>query len=121
MTFDGGIEIVTDRVAIARLAAVAEGGFGDLVKAVVDVGRGVMAIGGELHSDEEELLIDDGSAQRDLWGITSLPRRVRGARLDRVRLDDQRAAGPGQPVTGCGGRGRPSPYRRDRESPGGNR
>jgi hypothetical protein len=29
--------------------------FGDMVKAAVEVGRGVMAIGGELHSDEEAL------------------------------------------------------------------
>lgn len=40
-----------------------------MVKAVVDVARGVMAIGGELHSDEEAALLDDGSRQQDLWGI----------------------------------------------------
>lgn len=30
--------------------------YNDLVKAVVDIEREVMAIGGELHSDEEGLL-----------------------------------------------------------------
>lgn len=44
-----------------------------MVKAVVDVSRNIMAAGGELHSDEEALLIDDGSAQRDLWGINLYP------------------------------------------------
>jgi hypothetical protein len=44
-----------------------------MVKAVVDVRRGIMAIGGELHSDEEALLLDDGSAQADLWGINLYP------------------------------------------------
>ena len=43
--------------------------FGDMVKAVVDITRGILALGGELHSDEEAALLDDGSAQRDLWGI----------------------------------------------------
>ncbi len=43
--------------------------FDDLVKAVVDVERGVMAVGGDLHSDEEQVLLDDRSNQRDLWGI----------------------------------------------------
>ena len=48
-------------------------GFGDLVKAVVDVERGIMALDGELHADEEALLLEQGSAQRDLWGINIYP------------------------------------------------
>ncbi len=32
-----------------------------------------MAIGGELHSDEEELLLESGSAQPNLWGINLYP------------------------------------------------
>ncbi|MEO5903589.1 MAG: DUF5674 family protein [Gemmatimonadaceae bacterium] len=43
--------------------------FGDMVKAVVDVRRNLMAIGGEVHSDEESVLLDDGSEQSNLWGI----------------------------------------------------
>jgi hypothetical protein len=63
------------RSAITRneLEKTADETFGDLVKAVVDVRRGVMAIGGELHSDEEALLLQDGSTQQDLWGITLYP------------------------------------------------
>ncbi len=44
-----------------------------MVKAVVDVERRVMAIGGELHADEEAALIEDGSAQEHLWGINLYP------------------------------------------------
>ena len=43
--------------------------FGNLVKAAVDVQNQIMAVGGELHSDEEALLIENGSKQRNLWGI----------------------------------------------------
>lgn len=32
-----------------------------------------MAVSGELHSDEEALLLDDGSRQQDLWGINLYP------------------------------------------------
>lgn len=32
-----------------------------------------MAIGGELHADEEALLIEQGSRQADLWGINLYP------------------------------------------------
>jgi len=67
------IEIVRESVGLPRLRALAEGLFGDLVKAVVDVDRGIMAIAGELHADEEALLLDDGSAQASLWGINLYP------------------------------------------------
>lgn len=32
-----------------------------------------MAIGGNLHSDEEAILLDNGSAQDHLWGINLYP------------------------------------------------
>lgn len=50
-----------------------EAGFGTLVKAVVDVEAGIMAVDAELQSDEEALLLETGSAQRNLWGITLDP------------------------------------------------
>ena len=40
----------------------------DSIKLVVDIRRGILAGGGELHSDCEEKLLDDGSRQEDLWG-----------------------------------------------------
>jgi hypothetical protein len=46
---------------------------GSLVKTVVDIDREVMAIGGELHADEEQVLLDDGSNQEHLWGINLYP------------------------------------------------
>lgn len=47
--------------------------FGDLVKAVVDVDRGLVAVDAELHSDLEALLLDNGSSQASLWGINLYP------------------------------------------------
>ncbi|MYN65281.1 MAG: hypothetical protein F4X11_09675 [Acidobacteria bacterium] len=51
----------------------AEDQFGDWIKAVVDVSRGTMAIGGDLHADDEATLLADGSRQADLWGINLYP------------------------------------------------
>jgi hypothetical protein len=56
-----------------ELQELATARFGDMVKAVVDVTRGVMALSGELHSDEEAMLLEDGSRQTDLWGINLYP------------------------------------------------
>jgi hypothetical protein len=65
--------LVRDRITRAELARLAATGFGDMVKAVVDLERRTMAVGGELHSDEEAMLLDDGSTQSDVWGINLYP------------------------------------------------
>ena len=67
------IIIIRDAVTRHELNEMAKQQFGDMVKAVVDVEQGVMAIGGELHSDEEAMLLDQGSAQKNLWGINLYP------------------------------------------------
>jgi hypothetical protein len=69
------IIIVRTSVTKAALTTMAEQQFGDMVKAVVDIDHGIMAIGGELHSDEEALLLEQGSLQRNLWGINLYPTR----------------------------------------------
>ena len=43
------------------------------LKAVVDIKQGIMAVGGEMHADEEALLLDEGSPQPSLWGINLYP------------------------------------------------
>jgi len=65
--------IVDSPLSWADLKAMAERTFGDMVKAVVDIERGVMALDGELHSDEEALLLGNGSKQEHLWGINLYP------------------------------------------------
>ena len=67
------IRVVRDAISRDELAAMAKQQFGDMVKAVVDIDQGIMAVGGELHSDEEAVLLDQGSAQRHLWGINLYP------------------------------------------------
>jgi hypothetical protein len=67
------IRIIRTAIAKNELRELAKQQFGDFVKAVVDVERGIMAIGGELHADEEAMLLDEGSVQRNLWGINVYP------------------------------------------------
>ncbi len=42
--------------------------FEDYIKIVVDIERKVMAMGGKLHADSENILIKNGSRQRNIWG-----------------------------------------------------
>jgi len=67
------MEILKDAVTIDELKKTAQATFGDLVKAVVDINRKLIAIDAELHSDLEALLLEDGSDQSGLWGINFYP------------------------------------------------
>ena len=68
-----GAIVIDATITRQELAAMAEQQFGNLVKAVVDVERGIMAIGGELHADEEALLLEQGAKQAHLWGVNLYP------------------------------------------------
>lgn len=67
------IVIIRQKISMGDLKRLAEKRFGDMVKAVVDTDRHIMAAGGELHADEEAVLLKDGSDQRNLWGINIYP------------------------------------------------
>lgn len=67
------MQVIRHAITRANLVTIATPQFGDMVKAVIDVARGVMAIGAELHSDEEAALLEDGSRQSDVWGINLYP------------------------------------------------
>lgn len=69
------LEIVSAPISLDAIRRAAEEQFGDFVKAVIDVRQGLMAIGGELHADEEALLLQHGARQTDLWGINLYPER----------------------------------------------
>lgn len=67
------MKIIEDKILLEELKEIAKNRFGNLVKAVVDIKRKIMAIDGELHADEEALLLEYGSKQEDLWGINIYP------------------------------------------------
>lgn len=69
----GAIQFVHEPIDLGRVVELASERFGDMIKAVVDVERRVMVLGGAMHSDEEAALLDDGSRQADLWGINLYP------------------------------------------------
>ena len=67
------IQIIKDKISQAEIKELAEQIFGDMVKVVVDVERNIMAAGGEMHADCEQVLPDDGSKQEHLWGANIYP------------------------------------------------
>ncbi len=70
------MRIIKESITADELMEMAREGFGDMVKGVVDVERRIMALGAELHSDEEAVLLESGSGQENLWGINLYPEDI---------------------------------------------
>ena len=70
---DENIRLINKPITRAELKIVAEERWGDMVKAVVDLEKNEMAIGAEMHADEEAFLLAQNSKQENLWGINLYP------------------------------------------------
>jgi len=67
------MRLVNASITLHEIAEEAKKTFGEMVKAVVDIEKRIMVIGGDMHADEEAELIKNGSNQQDLWGINLYP------------------------------------------------
>lgn len=70
------MRFIDSKISKQELAEIAKGRFGDMVKAVVDIELKIMVVGGELHSDEEAILLERGSKQENLWGINIYDEKI---------------------------------------------
>ena len=81
------MEIIKDKISIQNLKEMAEKMFGDLVKAMVDIEKEIMAVDAPMHADLLELLIEkENSEPKNLWGINIYPAKT--ARLPAGREND---------------------------------
>ncbi|RLC66522.1 MAG: hypothetical protein DRI48_04490 [Chloroflexi bacterium] len=67
------IHIVRQPATSEQIAEMAQIFGGLFVKLAVDVRRDILAGGGELHADCEQVLLEDGSQQEDIWGADWYP------------------------------------------------
>lgn len=67
------MKIVENQISIKELKEMASKMFGNLVKAVVDIEKEILVVDAELHSDQEQFLLEQGSEQENLWGINIYP------------------------------------------------
>ena len=71
------IVILKNPITTVDLKRIASEGFGDIIKAVVDVEKEIMAIGGELHVDIEVVLMENHSSlHQNTWGINLYPNQT---------------------------------------------
>ena|SRR5581483_4497616 len=62
-----------DKIKLDELKEMSKKMHGSMVKAVVDVQKKLVVVDADLHVDEEQMLLESGSSQQDLWGINLWP------------------------------------------------
>lgn len=66
------ILIIKGRATYTQMRQMLEA-LGIYIKLAVDIERGILAGGGELHSDCEQFLLAEGSQQANIWGADWYP------------------------------------------------
>lgn len=67
------MKIIVDSISISELSKLAGNFFGNMVKAVVDIEQELLAVDAQMHADLEKMLLENGSQQKNLWGINLYP------------------------------------------------
>lgn len=80
------IVVVKEKITVDEVKRLASESYGEMVKAVVDIENGILAIGGEWHADAEVILLQQGSKQDDLWGFNIYPGRQHQQWIEFVSL-----------------------------------
>ena len=76
------VRVVSDRISRDELSRLAAETYKEMIKAAVDVQKEVLAVGGELHADCEARLLDEGSQEKDLWGINIYLEKPESERIE---------------------------------------
>jgi len=67
------MKIIENPTKISQLWENREVDFTELMKVVVDIEKEILAIDAEMHADLENILLEHGSEQKNLWGANVYP------------------------------------------------
>ena len=80
------IRIVEDAISIDELRDIAKEYYVDMIKGVADISKEIVAFGGEYHMDANMKILENGSAQADVWGFNILFDRPENERIEFTSL-----------------------------------
>lgn len=86
------IEIFTAPITREIAKEIAKEFYGDMVKGVVDIEKGTIALGGKWHMDANTKLTESGSEQRVVWGFNLYPEKEGEDRIEYIALVNIRPA-----------------------------
>lgn len=80
------IKIVDKKISEKEILEIAKEFYVEMVKGVVDIERGILAMGGEYHMDANNVLIENGSRQPNVWGFNWYLDKKGDERIEYVSL-----------------------------------
>jgi len=86
------VKIITSKISKEELAQYAKEQYVEMIKGAIDIGKGSMALGGEWHMDANQVLIDNGSEQKDIWGFNIYVDKNHDERVEYISLINIRPA-----------------------------
>jgi hypothetical protein len=67
------MQIIDKKTGVTQLKTNHLTYFETMIKAVVDIQKGIMAVDADMHADLETFLLESGSIQENLWGVNLYP------------------------------------------------
>ena len=64
---------LVEQISVEELKEMSVRMYDGLVKAVVDVSKRLVVVDAEMHADEDQFPLEQGSSQEDIWGINLYP------------------------------------------------
>ncbi len=80
------IKIINSKISKKDLQEIAKDFYGYMVKGVVDIELEILAMGGEYHMDANNVLIENGSIQKNVWGFNWYFEKIGDERIEYVSL-----------------------------------
>ena len=69
------MKLVHKTISVDELKKMAAKMIREIVKAVVDIEEEIMMVDAPMHADLEEVMLEQGSSQENLWGINLQPHK----------------------------------------------
>ena len=92
MSSEVPIRIITEPMSRLEAGEFGKVWYVDLVKGVVDLEDGTLALGGEYHMDANLVLLEKGSSQENIWGFNIYPERTGDSWIEFISLINIRPA-----------------------------
>jgi len=86
------MQIIKQPVSLIEVWESRQTSFEEVLKIVVDINKNIIAVDAEMHADLEQLLLQDGSNQQNLWGANIYPLRNKDDQLEFTSLINIRPA-----------------------------
>ena len=86
------MQLIKQPASLLKIWEERETAFEEMLKIVVDIEKNLIAVDAEMHADLEQVLLNEGSAQQDLWGANIYPLRSENDQIEFTSLINIRPA-----------------------------